>query len=224
MWFLYPSFGTSYSLFVKVNETVTGKEANDTTIFQLYTSKTKVVFSQSMPSTFKPGLKYTIMLRIEKSDGSSIESPLGTAKIIITYKYSVKVKESITTKTKLFFTKAVAVDKSGVVIQQVSFPKHAESGTVYPGRKLQLTVQVTEKIRSCYYKMFSKGTIVQQGIFAMNRLSRKQTIRVTHKMTPSFRILVYYVRRYGEIVADAVIFSVKDIFRNKVMICDDLRE
>ncbi|CAG2193401.1 CD109 [Mytilus edulis] len=131
MWFLYPSFGTSYSLFVKVNETVTGKEANDTTIFQLYTSKTKVVFSQSMPSTFKPGLKYTIMLRIEKSDGSSIESPLGTAKIIITYKYSVKVKESITTKTKLFFTKAVAVDKSGVVIQQVSFPKHAESGTVY---------------------------------------------------------------------------------------------
>ncbi|XP_076095335.1 CD109 antigen-like [Mytilus galloprovincialis] len=252
MWFLYPSFGTSYSLFVKVNETVTGKEANDTTIFQLYTSKTKVVFSQSMPSTFKPGLKYTIMIRIEKSDGSSIESPLGTAKIIITYKYSVKVKESITTKTKLFFTKAVAVDKSGVVIQQVSFPKHAESGTVYvvykgrylsskyiskatspsnnyiqvrkrrgrssvqPGRKLQLTVQVTEKIRSCYYKIFSKGSIVQQGIFAMNRLSRKQTIRVTHKMTPSFRILVYYVRRYGEIVADAVIFSVKDIFRNKV--------
>ncbi|VDI12906.1 CD109 antigen [Mytilus galloprovincialis] len=183
MWFLYPSFGTSYSLFVKVNETVTGKEANDTTIFQLYTSKTKVVFSQSMPSTFKPGLKYTIMIRIEKSDGSSIELPLGTAKIIITYKYSVKVKESITTKTKLFFTKAVAVDKSGVVIQQVSFPKHAESGTVY---------------------IFSKGTIVQQGIFAMKRLSRKQTIRVTHKMTPSFRILVYYVRRYGEIVADAV--------------------
>ncbi|CAC5405668.1 CD109 [Mytilus coruscus] len=134
-------------------------------------------------------------IRIEKSDGSSIESPTGTAKIIITYKYTVKVKESITTKTKLFFTKAVAVDKSGVIIQQVSFPKHADSGTVY---------------------IFSKGTIVQQGIFAMNWLSRKQTIRVTHEMTPSFKILVYYVRRYGEIVADTIILSIKEIFRNKV--------
>ncbi|XP_063427336.1 C3 and PZP-like alpha-2-macroglobulin domain-containing protein 8 [Mytilus trossulus] len=64
--------------------------------------------------------------------------------------------------------------------------------------------------------IFSKGTIVQQGIFAMNQLSRKQTIHVTHEMAPSFRILVYYVRRYGEIVADAVTFTVKDIFRNKV--------
>ena len=52
----------------------------------------------------------------------------------------------------------------------------------------------------------------------MRRLSRRHTIHVTHEMTPSFRILVYYVRRYGEIVADAVTFSVKDIFRNKVSI------
>ncbi|CAC5405667.1 CD109 [Mytilus coruscus] len=64
--------------------------------------------------------------------------------------------------------------------------------------------------------VFSRGTIVQQGIFKMHLLSKKQTIRVTHEMTPSFKILVYYVRRYGEVFADAVTFSIKEIFRNKV--------
>lgn len=62
MWSLYPAFGTYYRLFVKVNETVTGKEANETTNFQLYKQKFKVVFSQSMPYTFKPGLRYTIIV------------------------------------------------------------------------------------------------------------------------------------------------------------------
>ncbi|XP_071165262.1 CD109 antigen-like [Mytilus edulis] len=252
MWSLYPAFGTYYRLFVKVNETVTGKEANETTNFQLYKQKFKVVFSQSMPYTFKPGLRYTIIMRIEKSDGSSIETPTGTVRIIITYDFIIKINKRTTRKTKIFFTKKVTVDKSGVVIQQVLFPliavncriyvvyngrylssksiskatspsnkyiqvrKRRDRSIVQPGRKLQLTVQVTEKIRSCYYKIFSRGTIVHQGIFPMRRLSRRHTIHVTHEMTPSFRILVYYVRRYGEIVADAVTFSVKDIFRNKV--------
>ncbi|XP_052104443.1 CD109 antigen-like isoform X2 [Mytilus californianus] len=255
MWSLYPVFGTYYKLFVKVNETVTGKEANDTTNLQLYTYKHKVVFSQSMPYTFKPGLKYTIIMRIEKSDGSSIGTPPGTVRMIITYDFIVKIKKrslNQSRKTEIFFTKTIDVDKSGVIIQQVLFPKLAvncriyvvyngrylssksiskatspsnnyiqvrkrrERSSVQPGRKLQLTVQVTEQIRSCYYKVFSRGTVVQQGIFKMHRLSRKQTIRVTHEMTPSFKILVYYVRRYGEVVADAVTFSIKEIFRNKV--------
>ncbi|VDI12904.1 Hypothetical predicted protein [Mytilus galloprovincialis] len=195
MWSLYPAFGTYYRLFVKVNETVTGKEANETTNFQLYKQKFKVVFSQSMPYTFKPGLRYTIIMRIEKSDGSSIDTPTGTVRIIITYDFIIKINKRTTRKTKIFFTKKVTVDKSGVVIQHVLFPPIAENCRIY---------------------IFSRGTIVHQGIFPMRRLSRKHTIHVTHEMTPSFRILVYYVRRYGEIVADAVTFSVKDIFRNKV--------
>ncbi|VDI72534.1 Hypothetical predicted protein [Mytilus galloprovincialis] len=134
-------------------------------------------------------------MRIEKSDGSSIEMPTGTVRIIITYDFIIKVNKRTTRKTKIFFTKKVTVDKSGVVIQQVVFPLIAVNCRIY---------------------IFSRGTIVHQGIFPMRRLSRRHTIHVTHEMTPSFRILVYYVRRYGEIVADAVTFSVKDIFRNKV--------
>ncbi|CAC5405666.1 CD109 [Mytilus coruscus] len=252
MWSLYPAFGTNYRLFVKVNETVTGKEANDTINFQLYTKKHRVVFSQSMPYTFKPDLKYTIIMRIEKSDGSSIGPPTGTVRIIITYDVIVKINKRSTRKTEIFFKQTFAVDKSGVIIQQVLFPKLAvdcriyvvyngqylssksiskatspsnnyiqvrkriERSSILPGRKLQLTVQVTEKIRSCYYKVFSRGTVVQQGIFKMHWLSRKHAIRVTHEMTPSFKILVYYVRRYGEVVADAVTLSIKEIFRNKM--------
>lgn len=48
------------------------------------------------------------------------------------------------------------------------------------------------------------------------RKTRKQKVYITRDMIPAARILVYYIRHDGEIVADAITFPVSDIFENKV--------
>lgn len=61
-WDLYPQFGEYYRIFAKVNETVTGKEANDTEDFHFESDPWQARFSPGILSTFKPGLTYTIIV------------------------------------------------------------------------------------------------------------------------------------------------------------------
>ena len=46
---------------------------------------------------------------------------------------------------------------------------------------------------------------------------RRQQLNITHEMAPQAKLLVYYSRNDGEIVADAISFSIEDIFENKVL-------
>ncbi|XP_052103778.1 CD109 antigen-like [Mytilus californianus] len=89
-----------------------------------------------------------------------------------------------------------------------------------PGQRLALVIKVTEMIRFCNYKVFSKGSLITQGRFRMrNRKQQDQNLRITYAMIPQAKLLIYYVRRQnGEIVADAITFPIEDIFNNKVSI------
>ncbi|XP_052071276.1 CD109 antigen-like [Mytilus californianus] len=89
-----------------------------------------------------------------------------------------------------------------------------------PGQKLALVIKVTEMIRFCNYKVFSKGSLVTQGQFRMrNRKQQDQNLKITYAMIPQAKLLIYYVRRQnGEVVADAISFPIEDIFNNKVSI------
>ena len=49
-----------------------------------------------------------------------------------------------------------------------------------------------------------------------NRKSGRHEVMITAIMAPQAKLLVYYTRRNGEIVADAISFSIKDIFKNEV--------
>ncbi|CAC5397371.1 CD109 [Mytilus coruscus] len=236
-WDLYPQFGEYFRIFAKVNETVTGKEANDTEDFQFQTNPWKATFSPGIPSTFKPGLSYTIIVKIGNADGSRIRQSKEKAKLIISYEYSIK---------------DVSFNKNGVVIQQVSFPVIANRGRIYviykkkylttkyiskatspssnylqiktksgvtvqPGSNLHIVIQITERIHYCNYQIFAKGSLVDSGLFKMKmRYSRKHKVSITYDMTPTAKMIVYYVRADGEIVADAVTFSVQDVLKNKV--------
>lgn len=58
---------------------------------------------------------------------------------------------------------------------------------------------------------------MDSGLFNMKmRYSRKHKVSITYAMTPTAKMIVYYVRADGEIVADAVTFSVQDVLKNKV--------
>ncbi|XP_063430935.1 CD109 antigen-like [Mytilus trossulus] len=89
-----------------------------------------------------------------------------------------------------------------------------------PGQRLPLVIKVTEMIRFCNYKVFSKGSLVQNGRFGMrNRKQHDHTLRINYAMIPQAKLLIYYVRRRnGEVVADAITFPIEDIFKNKVNI------
>ncbi|XP_052103757.1 CD109 antigen-like [Mytilus californianus] len=87
-----------------------------------------------------------------------------------------------------------------------------------PGEYLPLHVKVTEPIRYCSYKVFSKGSLVAQGRFPMRQeTQRNQRLMITYGMVPQAKLLVYYTRRQdGEIVADAINIPIEDIFDNAV--------
>ncbi|XP_067660553.1 CD109 antigen-like [Haliotis asinina] len=84
-------------------------------------------------------------------------------------------------------------------------------------------VNVTEPISGLAYQVLSRGSIVDTGTIRGQRNCKLTSfsIPVTSKMAPNSRIIVYYVRADGELVADSVSFDVDGVFENKVSISMD---
>lgn len=63
----------------------------------------------------------------------------------------------------------------------------------------------------------SRGAIVDSGkINGANKTSVSFSVPVSEKMAPKARIIVYYIRTHGEIVADSFSFDVEGDFENQV--------
>lgn len=59
--------------------------------------------------------------------------------------------------------------------------------------------------------------MVSTGRFRLSKFHSRTWLRITYAMVPSATLLVYYTRQDGEIVADAVTFTVDDLFKSKVL-------
>lgn len=59
---LKPRYRTDIELSAKVTESVTGIEAKGTGSVTIHETPEKLTFSSGMPSVFKPGLQYTIVV------------------------------------------------------------------------------------------------------------------------------------------------------------------
>ncbi|XP_048243511.1 CD109 antigen-like isoform X2 [Haliotis rufescens] len=88
------------------------------------------------------------------------------------------------------------------------------------GSNVNFDVKVTESISELFYQVMSRGSIVATGYIDKANLA-SFSIPVTSKMAPNARIIVYYVRKDGEIVTDSVSFDVDGAFENKVSISMD---
>ncbi|XP_071088372.1 CD109 antigen-like isoform X6 [Haliotis cracherodii] len=88
------------------------------------------------------------------------------------------------------------------------------------GSNVNFDVKVTESISELVYQVMSRGSIVDTGYINKANLA-SFSIPVTSKMAPNARIIVYYVRKDGEIVTDSVSFDVDGAFENKVSISMD---
>ena len=68
-----------------------------------------------------------------------------------------------------------------------------------------------------FFKVTSKGGLVDRGRFRLRRGNGNVNLRITYAMAPSAKLLVFYTRSNGEIIADAITFTVDDIFKTKVL-------
>ena len=77
----------------------------------------------------------------------------------------------------------------------------------------------------CFLKILGRGRILLTGRVHMEKKRVKLSVPVSPEMAPTARLLVYYVKRNTEIVADSIKFSVEGIFENKVIkafVCVDV--
>ena len=85
----------------------------------------------------------------------------------------------------------------------------------------EVTIEInsTAPLESYVYEIMGRGNLVQaRTVQVGGKNSHTLTFQVTPAMAPSARIVVYYVRPDGEVVADALNFEVEGTFQNFVRI------
>ncbi|CAL1545212.1 unnamed protein product [Lymnaea stagnalis] len=93
------------------------------------------------------------------------------------------------------------------------------AGAIKAGDNILFEVKGTENLTSMVYQILSRGVIVKAGsIDANNELIHQFSIPSDSTMAPNARIVVYYVRKDGEIVTDSISFDIAGVFKNKVSI------
>ncbi|KAL3880815.1 hypothetical protein ACJMK2_033022, partial [Sinanodonta woodiana] len=91
------------------------------------------------------------------------------------------------------------------------------STNLQPNHPANFEIKSTEPISSAIYQVMSRGSIVATGGLAGSRTNTLSfSILITDLMAPNARIVVYYVRRDGEVVADSISFDVDGAFQNQV--------
>ncbi|CAC5407219.1 CD109 [Mytilus coruscus] len=228
---IVPKLGTYIEVIAKVTEAITGNSANDTGNVIIYDTPEKLSFSSSMSSVFKPGLDYTIIImpfrpfpqpvnRDTKVLWTRLEQIPQSGIINLSARFPKAAQSGSieafyrNSRVSKFLSRAESPSRNYIQVEVRNNRK------AQPGKRLALVIKVTEMIRFCNYKVFSKGSLITQGRFRMrNRKQQDQNLRITYAMIPQAKLLIYYVRRQnGEIVADAITFPIEDIFNNKVSI------
>ncbi|XP_060581969.1 CD109 antigen-like isoform X2 [Ruditapes philippinarum] len=93
--------------------------------------------------------------------------------------------------------------------------------TSYPkaGSTVDLEIRSTHDIHGdLSYQIYSRGSIVESGTIPMSNRRQKWTFNVTSAMAPKAKVVIYFVRSDGEVIADVLAVNVQGVFQNKVNI------
>jgi hypothetical protein len=82
------------------------------------------------------------------------------------------------------------------------------------GEYLVLHVQTNFYIESFNYLVMSKGTLLLTSDERMQQTIKTFAVPLSPEMAPVATVVVYYVGRYGDVVADSLTFPVNGISRN----------
>ncbi|XP_062575223.1 CD109 antigen-like [Saccostrea cucullata] len=93
------------------------------------------------------------------------------------------------------------------------------------GSILAFEIRTTEITSNIYYQIISKGGIIESGGLDMQSSKLKRfNLTIIKEMTPRARLITHYVRKDGEIVADAISFNIDGSFENNIEIDFDVQE
>nr|XP_022323516.1 CD109 antigen-like isoform X2 [Crassostrea virginica] len=85
---------------VNVTESITGLRQNASGTVRFYPHENKVEFLESLPKTYKPGLKYTILGRVTRQDDTPVSLPTASrVKLTVTHTYPLPTTTTSTTTT-----------------------------------------------------------------------------------------------------------------------------
>ncbi|XP_060084301.1 CD109 antigen-like [Ylistrum balloti] len=83
---------TQFVVEANVTEGITGLRMNDSEEIMFYNSPDKISFAESLPTTFKPGLKYTAIVRVTQRDDSPIPNTLTRVNVSISYQFPLPME------------------------------------------------------------------------------------------------------------------------------------
>ncbi|XP_050415360.1 CD109 antigen isoform X2 [Patella vulgata] len=295
----YPYSLSWETLEVKANvtETITGNKMSAEGDLQFFDNPIKMNFMSNLPRTYKPGLKYTAILRVTRQDDSPILKP-GKVKINVTY----DVEKPRTTTTSTTTTPAPKTKEPSFIIPPtdtlepftpnrlqtidlVGFPSYyyptydtktleAKFHDVGVDGFVKITVDVpsvayrislkaegfetssylsasrsyspsenyiqismltqspkvgvsaafelksTEPLSSFTYQVLGRSKLITTKEITTTTPAILNTffVNVTAEMAPDGKLIVYYKRPNGEIVADSISFSIQGLFENAITV------
>ena len=66
------------------------------------------------------------------------------------------------------------------------------------------------------FQIYSSGSIVESGIIPMSNLRQTWKFNATSSMAPKTKLILFFIRADGEVIADGLTMNVQGVFENKV--------
>ncbi|MCL4121578.1 UNVERIFIED_CONTAM: hypothetical protein GTU68_018201, partial [Idotea baltica] len=225
-----------------VKEELTGRVQNSSSKITVYKYPYKMEFIRTSDS-FKPGLKYTAFLKMSYHD----DSPVREGEVIVRHAFSRDQSDFIESRHQvppngivpLAFYPPLNDDvhnlaleaQFGNLTQWLADLTRAQSPsnsflqatllTQYPkvGEEVLVELNATQTMLHFVYEIMGRGDVIYaQTLQAHKGTTHTFRFVATPSMAPRARLVVYYVREDGEIVADSLHFTIDGVIQNQVSI------
>ncbi|XP_025088534.1 CD109 antigen-like [Pomacea canaliculata] len=206
----------------------------------------QLAFLPISPDTFKPGLPSSAYLSVTKYDGTllstkesiavqfEINTKAGLKTINKKYYPSatglLRVDQTLPKEAESVTIKATS---KGVTLTRTlqkafspsdNFIKVTMYSKVSPkvGESIEFSAFTTEKVTVITYQVYAKGVMVDESaVFSNNEEGDELfiiSIEADDVLAPSARLVVFYFREDGEVVADSISFKVEGFSENPVSV------
>jgi len=227
---------------VTVVEALTERKQNTSALLTLYKYKYKLDLIKTSDS-FKPGLKYTAFLKIAYQDNTPVQDESGV--VVVRHGFSHNQENYNRTEYPIprngilelnfyppndetTYTLGIEAQYEDLVewfstINRAQSPSNSFIQAILKTEEPKVNEEVTIEINSTLplnsyvYEVMGRGNLIMaRTVQAGGQRNHSFGFQVTPAMAPSVRVVVYYVRIDGEVVADALNFDVEGIFQNFV--------
>ncbi|EEC12664.1 thioester-containing protein, putative [Ixodes scapularis] len=243
-------FRRDIEFFALVEERLTGRKYNSTSYLTLHDKEVKVELVKTS-ETFKPGLKYTCFLKVAYQDDTPVHDAVNQLTLYQGFNFNEDlwktsrhwVPANGVVRLELFPPNDNATVVLGLRAEFRGQTHYLEG--IYPARSptrsflqawvttedpmigdlVEVEVNSTQPLDHLVYEVMGRGDIVfAQTLPASGVRTYRFSFSTSFRMAPRARVLVYYVRKDGELVADAVNFDLGGILRTPVQVQSNLAE